>query len=60
LGMNMSIAHKRKIRAEEVLLVHKAITAEMAEIRSGKIKTIPFSKVLKEAKSRKKAVRTRI
>jgi len=56
----MPIAHKRKISAEEVLLVHKAITAEMAEILSGKIKTIPFSKVLKETKSRKKAGRNRV
>ncbi len=40
------LAYSRDIEEEEVFLVHKGVKAEMAEIRSGKTKSIPLSKIL--------------
>ena len=39
---------KRKMGKEEARLVAKTVKAEMKKIRSGKVKTIPLKKVLKE------------
>ena len=46
------LAYDRQIDEEEVRLVHKAVQAEMAEIRSGKVNTIPLDEVLEKAKRR--------
>jgi len=43
------VAYDRQIKEEEAILVHKGVVAEMAEVKSGKVKTIPLAKVLKEA-----------
>lgn len=42
-------AYERQIEEEEALLVHKAVEFEMQEVRTGKAKTYPFEKVMKEA-----------
>ncbi len=41
--------YERQVEEEEVRLVHKAVEFEMEKIRSGKTKTHPFRKVMKEA-----------
>ena len=47
-------AYERQIDEEEVMLVHKALESMMADIESGKIKTIPFEEFRKnEAKKRR-------
>ena len=43
------VVYGRTIDEEEAQLVHKAVESEMAEIRSGKVKTTPMAKVMKEA-----------
>ncbi len=43
------VAYDRQIKEEEVQLVHKGVEIEMAPIVAGKVKTIPMSKVMKEA-----------
>jgi len=44
------VAYDRQVCfEEEARLVHKAVEIEMAEVRSGKVKTTPMAKVMKEA-----------
>jgi Arc/MetJ-type ribon-helix-helix transcriptional regulator len=43
------VAYDRQVKEEEAFLVHKGVEIEMAEIKSGKVKTIPMAKVMKEA-----------
>lgn len=42
------MAYERDIEEEEALLVHKGVEFEMQEIKSGKVKLIPFEKIKKE------------
>lgn len=42
------VVYERQIEEEEMRLVHKAVEIEMEEIRSGKVKTIPWEEVKKE------------
>lgn len=42
------ILYDRQAREEEAVLVHRAIEAEMAEIRSGKAKTYTLEEVERE------------
>jgi Arc/MetJ-type ribon-helix-helix transcriptional regulator len=42
------VVYERQIEEEEMRLVHKAVEVEMEEIRSGKVKTIPWEEVKKE------------
>ena len=39
------LAYERQVDEEEVMLVRKAVEFEMAQIDTGKIKTIPFEKI---------------
>lgn len=39
------LAYERNIEYEEVMLVNKGVEAEMALVKSGKSKLIPFAKV---------------
>lgn len=41
-------AYERQLDEEEVRLVHKAVEADMEEIRTGKVKTIPFEELKKK------------
>ncbi|MFH0973979.1 MAG: hypothetical protein V1817_04310 [Candidatus Micrarchaeota archaeon] len=42
------MAYERVIDEEEVTLVNKGVEFEMQEIKSGKVKLIPFEKIKKE------------
>ncbi len=45
------IAYERMLEEEELMLVHKAVEIEMAEIKAGKVRTHSFEeikKILKE------------
>lgn len=43
------LTYERQIEQEEAELVHKAVEIEMGRILTGKVKTHPFGKVMKEA-----------
>lgn len=43
------VVYERHIEEEEMRLVHTAVEVEMEEVRSGKVKTIPWEEVKKKA-----------
>ena len=43
------VNYEQKIEQEEMELVHRAVEIEMEEVRSGKVKTIPWEEVKKKA-----------
>lgn len=45
------LAYDREIEEEEVRLVNKGVKSEMGLIKAGKVKAIPFEKVLKKHKA---------